>query len=141
MTTDLETCVELAQHRLRDIVTAANKADPEEMRALLNSSIANELPTKSKWCLDKSCLIIDKYEFTVEEFIQHDAKTTDRYCLFGPMPNRYLPNNEENEQLYEKTSPVCTVLDWQFGAYTGKDFEMLEKKARQYLIDKGLLTE
>ena len=140
MTTDFEKCVELAQQRLRDIIMAANKADPEEMCDLLCSPIANGLPTKSKWCLDKSCLIIDKYEFTIEEFIQYDAKTTDSYCLFGHMPNRYLPN-ETNEQLYEKTSPVCTVLDWQFGAYTGKDFEMLEKKARQYLIDKGLLTE
>lgn len=110
MTTDFEKCVELAQQRLKDIITAANKADPEEMRALLCSSIANELPTKSKWCLDKSCLIIDKYEFTIEEFIQYDAKTTDRYCLFGPMPNRYLPNNEENEQLYEK--PAQCVLSW-----------------------------
>lgn len=140
MTTDFEKCVELAQQRLRDIITAANKADSKEMESLMCSSMANELPIKSEWCFDKSCLIIGKYEFTIEEFIQYDAKTTDRYCLFGPMPNRYLPS-ETNEQLYEKTSPVCTVLDWQFGAYTGKDFEMLEKKARQYLIDKGLLTE
>lgn len=140
MATNFEKCVEMAQERLRQIITAANKADSKEMESLMCSSIAVELPTKSEWCFNKSCLIIDKYEFTIEEFIQSGARTTDRYCLFGPMPSRYLPS-EGNEQLYEKTSPVCTVLDWQFGAYTDKDLEMLENKAKQYLIDKGLLTE
>lgn len=138
MTTNFEKCVELAQERLRQVITAANKADPEEMRALMCSSITNELPTKSNWCDNNSRLVIDKYEFTIEEFIQYDARTTDRYCLFGPMPNRDL-SDEEYEQVQEELLGQTQVLHWQFGGYTDNALACLEKKARNYLIDKGLL--
>lgn len=37
---DWEKCVDLANKRLRDVVAAANKADTEEMKALMLSSIS-----------------------------------------------------------------------------------------------------
>ena len=41
---DFEKCVELAQQRLRDVITAANKADREEMLSLMVTSMLNEIP-------------------------------------------------------------------------------------------------
>lgn len=140
MTTDFEKCVELAQQRLRDVITAANKGDQKEMLALMTCSMLNELPTKLAWCDNNSRLVIDKYEFTIEEFIQYDARTTDRYCLFGPMPNRDL-SDEEYTLVQEELVGHTRVIHWQFSCYINKQLDYLENKARQYLIDEGLLTK
>ncbi len=39
---DFEKCIDLANKRLRDVITAANKADTEEMTSLMLSSICGE---------------------------------------------------------------------------------------------------
>lgn len=39
---DYEKCIDLASKRLRDVITAANKADPYEMKALMMSSMCSE---------------------------------------------------------------------------------------------------
>ena len=135
---DFEKCVELAQQRLRDVITAANKADREEMLSLMKSSMLNELPIKAKWKDNNTRLVIDKYEFTIEEFIQSDNITTDRYCFFGPMPDRDLPDDDfefVQNVLLGKTS----ILHWQFGPYSNEKLHCLEDIAHKYLKDEGLI--
>ena len=39
---DFEKCIDLANKRLRDVITAANKADTEEMASLMLSSMCGE---------------------------------------------------------------------------------------------------
>lgn len=135
---DFEKCVELAQQRLRDVITAANKADSEEMLSLMTTSMLNELPTKMEWKYYNTRLVIDKYEFTIEEFIQSDNITTDRYCLFGPMPNRDL-SDDEFESVQNILLGKSTVLHWQFGPYSREQLHCLEDIAHKYLKDNGLI--
>ena len=135
---DFEKCVELAQQRLRDVITAANKADREEMLSLMKSSMLNELPIKAKWKDNNTRLVIDKYEFTIEEFIQSDNITTDRYCFFGPMPDRDLPDDDfefVQNVLLGKTS----ILHWQFGPYSNEKLHCLEDIAHKYLKAECLI--
>lgn len=40
---DFEKCIDLANKRLRDVITAANKADTEEMTSLMLSSMCGEV--------------------------------------------------------------------------------------------------
>lgn len=135
---DFEKCVELAQQRLRDVITAANKADREEMLSLMKSSMLNELPIKTEWKDSNTRLVIDKYEFTIEEFIQSDNITTDRYCLFGPMPNRDLSDNEF-ESMQNRLLGKSNILHWQFGPYSRDKLHCLEDIAHKYLKDEGLI--
>lgn len=136
---DFEKCVELAQQRLRDVITAANKADREEMLSLMVTSMLNELPTKMEWKDHNTRLVIDKYEFTIEEFIQSDNITTDRYCLFGPMPNRDL-SDDEFESVQNILLGKSTVLHWQFGPYSNEKLHCLEDIAHKYLEHECLMT-
>lgn len=39
---DWEKCIDLAKKRLRDVITAANKADAKEMASLMLSSMCGE---------------------------------------------------------------------------------------------------
>ena len=39
---DWEKCIDLANKRLRDVITAANKADAKEMASLMLSSMCSE---------------------------------------------------------------------------------------------------
>ena len=136
---DFEKCVELAQQRLRDVITAANKADREEMLSLMVTSMLNELPTKMEWKDHNTRLVIDKYEFTIEEFIQSDNITTDRYCFFGPMPNRDL-SDDEFESVQNILLGKSTVLHWQFGPYSSDKLHCLEDIAHKYLKAECLMT-
>ena len=135
---DFEKCVELAQQRLRDVITAANKADREEMLSLMVTSMLNELPTKMEWKDYNTRLVIDKYEFTIEEFLQADNTTTDRYCLFGPMPNRDL-SDDEFKSVQNILLGKSTILHWQFGPYANEKLHCLEDIAHKYLEDEGLI--
>lgn len=135
---DFEKCVELAQQRLRDVITAANKADSKKTLSLMTSSMLNELPVKTEWKDYNTRLVIDKYEFTIEEFIQSDNITTDRYCLFGPMPNRDL-SDDEFESMQNILLDKATVLHWQFGSYSKEQLHCLEHTALKYLENRGLI--
>ncbi len=135
---DFEKCVELAQQRLKDVITAANKADSEEMLSLMKSSMLNELPIKAKWKDNNTRLVIDKYEFTIEAFIQSDNITTDRYCFFGPMPDRDLPD-DDFEFVQDILLGKTNVLHWQFGPYSRKKLHCLEDIAHKYLEHECLM--
>lgn len=135
---DFEKCVELAQQRLRDVIMAANKADSKKTLSLMTSSMLNELPVKTEWKDYNTRLVIGKYEFTIEEFIQSDNTTTDRYCLFGPMPNRDL-SDDEFESMQNILLDKATVLHWQFGPYSKEQLHCLEHTALKYLENRGLI--
>lgn len=135
---DFEKCVELAQQRLRDVITAANKADREEMLSLMISSMLNELPTKMEWKDNNTRLVIDKYEFTIEKFLQSDNTTTDRYCFFGPMPDRDLPD-DDFEFVQDILLGKTNVLHWQFGPYSSEKLHCLEDIAHKYLEHECLM--
>lgn len=145
MATDFEKCVELAQQRLRDVITAANKADPVEMLALMTCSMLDELPTKSNWKnlstdFDKDRLVIDKYEFNINEMVEADARVTDRFCLFGPIPNSDLPD-EEHSIIQEQLDCLCinNVVYCQYGPFSNQDRKIAEQKAIELLTKNKLI--
>lgn len=145
MATDFEKCVEMAQERLRQIIAAANKADSKEMESLMCSSLAVELPTKSNWKnlstdFDKDRLVIDKYEFNINEMVESDARVTDRFCLFGPMPNSDMPD-EELEIVQEQLDCLCitNVVYWQYGPFSNQDRKIAEQKAIELLTKNKLI--
>ena len=135
---DFEKCVELAQQRLRDVITAANKADREEMLSLMVTSMLNELPIKTEWKDSNTRFVIDKYEFTINKLVQVDNKDTNRYCLFGPMPNRDLPD-DDFEFVQNMLLGKISILHWQFGPYSNEKLHWLEDTAHKYLKDEGLI--
>jgi hypothetical protein len=130
---DFEKCVELAQQRLRDVIIAASKSDGEKMLSLMSTPMLNELPARMEWKDHNNRLVIGKYEFTIEEFI-----TTDRYCLFGPMPDREL-SDDEFEFVQNILRGKSTVVHWQFGPYSKEDLHLLEDAALKYLRADCLL--
>lgn len=141
MITDFEKCVEMAQERLRQIITAANKADSKEMESLICSSLAVELPTKTSWKGPlNGRLVIGKYEFTINEMIEPDARVTDRFCLFGPMPNLDMPE-EEFENVQEQLDYLCitNVVYWQYGPFSYQDRQIAEQKAIELLTKNKLI--
>lgn len=145
MATDFEKCVEMAQERLRQIITAANKADLEEMESLMCSSLAVELPTKTNWKnlstdFDKDRLVIGKYEFNINEMVEADARVTDRFCLFGPMPNSDLPD-EEQAIVQDQLNNLCitNVVYWQYGPFSNQDRQIAEQKAIELLTKNKLI--
>lgn len=129
---DFEKCIDLANKRLRDVITAANKADPYEMEALMMSSICgeeSEFTEQTKITLygDQTkgiYFMFNCYKFHITKDTEFNAiYTTNMYHLWCLCD--YFKNVED---------PVKHVhVTWLFGA------TFLEEKHKAFLT--GEITQ
>lgn len=139
---DFERCIDLANKRLRDVITAANKADPYEMEALMMSSMCSEKSeftkhTKLTLYGDQTkgiYFMFNCYKFHITKDTEFNAiYTTNMYHLWCLCD--YFKNVED---------PVKHVhVNWLFDAafleekhkafLTG---EITQQEFEQYLWDK-----
>lgn len=129
---DFEKCIDLANKRLRDVITAANKADPYEMEALMMSSMCSEESefteqTKITLYGDQTkgiYFMFNCYKFHITKDTEFNAiYTTNMYHLWCLCD--YFKNVED---------PVKHVhVTWLFGA------TFLEEKHKAFLT--GEITQ
>lgn len=80
---DWEKCVDLANKRLRDVVTAANKADAKEMEALMLSSMCGDITDFVKPVYTKQTELTlygdckEGISFKVQGFVFHVTQDTE----------------------------------------------------------------
>ena len=126
---DFEKCIDLANKRLRDVITAANKADNEEMTSLMLSSMCSEESeftehTKLTLYGDQTkgiYFMFNCYKFHITKDTEFNAiYTTNMYHLWCLCD--YFKNVED---------PVKHVhVVWLFGAI------FLEEKHKAFLTGK-----
>lgn len=129
---DFEKCIDLANKRLRDVITAANKADAEEMASLMLSSMCgeeSEFTEQTKFTLygDQTkgiYFMFNGYKFHITKDTEFNAiYTTNMYHLWCLCD--YFKNVED---------PVKHVyVNWLFGA------TFLEEKHKAFLA--GEITQ
>ena len=129
---DWEKCIDLANKRLRDVITAANKADTEEMTSLMLSSVCgeeSEFTEQTKITLygDQTkgiYFMFNCYKFHITKDTEFNAiYTTNMYHLWCLCD--YFKNVED---------PVKHVhVTWLFGG------DFLEEKHKAFLT--GEITQ
>jgi hypothetical protein len=103
-------CKRAAQKRLEDVITACNKGDVEELRALMVCGLMTdeEFDTLCKrdgeLLNNESVFRCDEFLFQVSEdfaYSEREAKSTDRYIIWA-----YCISND---------IPIADIAYWQWG--------------------------
>lgn len=105
-------CKKRAQQRLEDVITAINKGDVDELKALMNCGLMTEEEfstfgkSDGEFLNNESVFRCDDFMFQVSEAFaysdhEREAKTTDRYVIWA-----YCLNND---------TPIVDIAYWQWG--------------------------
>lgn len=107
-------CKRRAQQRLEDVITACNKGDTEELRALMvcglmTDELFNKLKPDGELINDEGMFRCDGWYFQLSEDFAYsavEAKSTDRYIIWAYCIDGDLP--------------IADIAYWQWGSpFTG----------------------